>query len=245
MRADPACQKRLEELARRASGTGRPQLAGFLSPAEQAQAELCARRAGVALFLEGGTPDAERRVAAFADADWTPTWPIAALQIAWNARQGSPGHRDLLGSLLALGVDRSVLGDIFPGEGEARAYVLERVAAYLAENLTRVGGTAVSARICEEALAPPAAAAGEARRRTVASLRLDAVLGAAWDLSRGKAAELVASGRVQVDYLPELRPDRHLHKGAVLSVRGLGRAKIAEIGGKTKKDRVSVMLLRF
>lgn len=159
MRADPACQKRLEELARRASGTGRPQLAGFLSPAEQAQAELCARRAGVALFLEGGTPDAERRVAAFADADWTPTWPIAALQIAWNARQGSPGHRDLLGSLLALGVDRSVLGDIFPGEGEARAYVLERVAAYLAENLTRVGGTAVSARVCEEALAPPAAAA--------------------------------------------------------------------------------------
>ena len=82
-------------------------------------------------------------------------------------------------------------------------------------------------------------------QHTVAALRLDAVLGAAWDLSRGKAAELVASGRVQVDYLPELRPDRHLHEGAVLSVRGLGRAKIAEIGGKTKKDRVGVMLLRF
>jgi len=71
------------------------------------------------------------------------------------------------------------------------------------------------------------------------------VLGVVWRLSRTRAAELVSSGRVQVNHRIEIRPDAKVSQGAVLSVRGMGRARMHEIGGHTKKDRISVTLLRY
>jgi RNA-binding protein YlmH len=73
-------------------------------------------------------------------------------------------------------------------------------------------------------------------------MRLDAVLSAAFGLSRTKAAELISSGRVSLDHLPCLQPAKELSEGALLSVRGLGRVKLLEIGGVSKKGRVFVRI---
>ena len=77
---------------------------------------------------------------------------------------------------------------------------------------------------------------------TVASLRLDAVLSAAFGLSRTKAAELIAAGRVDLGDSPCLKPAKDLVEGAVFSVRGFGRAKLLEIGGKSRKGRVFIKI---
>lgn len=234
----------MAELADRAARTGVAQFTGFLSPAEQAQAEICARQAGVSCLAQGGTPDAERCVIAFADADWTPAWPIRCLRIAWHPRYGAPGHRDLLGSVLGLGIGREQVGDIFPAEGEAFLFVLDDMAPYIAASLDRVGGTPVRIEVLEE-WPELSAHAGEAVRATVASLRLDALIGAAYHLSRTRAAEVIASGRVQVDHRPELRADRHMAQGAVISVRGMGRVRVESVGNTTKKGRIGITLLRY
>ncbi len=244
MRADRTCEKQLTELAVRAAQTGVPQWTGFLSPAEQAEAEICARQAGIALHTWGGAENAERRVAAFAEADWEAEWPITCLHIAWRGRYGSLGHRDLLGAILALGIERANVGDILVGEGEAHAFVLSRMAGYLEANLNRAGSTAITVRAAEEAMAA-VQQDGTPVRATVASVRLDAVTAAVWHLARTRAAELIAQGRVQVDHCQEMRPDRQLDEGATISVRGLGRAKLDQVGGKTKKNRIGVTLTRY
>ena len=77
---------------------------------------------------------------------------------------------------------------------------------------------------------------------TVASLRLDAVLCAAFGLSRTKAAELTAAGRVNLDHQPCLQPAKELSEGALLSVRGVGRAKLLEAGGVSRKGRIFVRI---
>jgi RNA-binding protein YlmH len=77
---------------------------------------------------------------------------------------------------------------------------------------------------------------------TVASLRLDAVLCTAFGLSRTKAAELIEAGRVNLDYHPCIQPAKELNEGALLSVRGLGRAKLLETGGVSKKGRIFVRI---
>lgn len=244
MQADRSVEKRMAELAGRAERTGIGQIAWFLSPAELTQADICARQAGVTLHTCGGTPDAERRVAAFGDEDWAPDWPVDCLQLGWHARYGAPGHRDILGSLMGLGIGREKVGDIFVQEGVAYVFILREMGTYVAANLERAGSTPV--RISVMADWPELAAAeGVALRDTVASLRLDAIIGAAWNLSRGKASALVASGRVQVDHREELRGDRQITEGAVISVRGLGRAKLEAIGGKTKKGRYSIEMIRY
>lgn len=246
MQTDRACERRMAELAARAAKTGAPQRTGFLTPAERAQADICARQAGTALFTFGGTEDAERRVVAFADADWTPEWPVCCVRIEWNAKFGDLGHRDILGALLALGIDREKVGDIHPGGGQAHAFMLPEMARYAEANLDRAGNVPVAVRVLPPDEAPQLAVeAGKPVRGTVASLRLDAVLGVAWNLSRGRAAELVAAGRVQVEYQLEMKPDRQVPEGAVLSVRGLGRAKLDQIGGRTKKDRIGITLTRY
>lgn len=244
MQADRAIERRMAELAARAARTGVAQVAWFLSPAGQAQAEICARREGVAFFAEGGDAVTERRVVAFADADWMPAWPIVCLHITWQARYGQPSHRDLLGAILGLGIDREKVGDVFAGEGGAYVFALRDMGRYIAASLTEAGRTPVQVALLDSWPAMDAAT-GEDVRGTVASLRLDAVLATAWHLSRGRAAELVAAGRVQVDHLVELRPDRALDAGAVLSVRGMGRARLEEVGGRTKKGRIGIRVLRY
>lgn len=244
MQADRTIERRMAELAGRAAHTGIAQIAWFLSPAQREQAEICARQANVSLFDEGGTPNAERRVVAFADSDWTPDWPIRCLRILWHARYGAPGHRDLLGSLLGLGIGREKIGDIFPGEGEAYAFVLADMADYIAASLDRVGGTPVRIEVLD-AWPAPDAADGTPIRATVPSLRLDALLGAALRLSRARAADLISAGRVQVNHQLEMRADRHLEEGAVLSIRGMGRVRVESIGSITKKGRIGVVLLRY
>jgi len=72
---------------------------------------------------------------------------------------------------------------------------------------------------------------------TVASLRLDTVLSAAFGMSRAKAAELIAAGRVSLNHQVCLRTDKEVVEDSLLSVRGLGRAKLMEIGGVSRKGR--------
>ncbi len=244
MQADRECERRMAELAQRAAKTGIAQRTWFLTPAQREQAEICARQAGVSLFAWGGVEDAERQVVTFADEDWIPDWPVMCLNITWRAQYGALEHRDLLGAILSLGMDREKLGDIFVKEGAATVFALADMARYLEANLDRAGNVPVQVRLLEEA---PSVAQqeGTQMRSTVASTRLDALLGVAFRLSRGRAAELVSAGRVQVDFRPELRPDLKIAEGTTISVRGLGRAKVAEIGGRTKKDRISVTMLRF
>lgn len=246
MQADQTIARRMDELARRAEQTGIAQVSCFLSPAQQVQADISARQAGISCLLEGGTPQAERRVAMFTDAGCKPDWPIVCLEIAWHIRYGAPGHRDILGSLLGLGIGREMIGDLFVREGCAYALVLRDMHAYVASSLTRAGRVPVRTGVLTRwPVLNAAEETGKTVRSSVSSLRLDSLLSAAFSVSRGKASALVASDRVQVNHQPENRPDHLIDEGSVVSVRGIGRMRLASVDGHTKKGRIGITLLRY
>ncbi|MDW7659256.1 MAG: hypothetical protein SCM11_18980, partial [Bacillota bacterium] len=58
-------------------------------------------------------------------------------------------------------------------------------------------------------------------------------------------AELIRSGAVRVNWQEELRPDRDVPIGAVISLRGHGRIRLAEEQGLSRKDRHILMIERF
>ena len=68
---------------------------------------------------------------------------------------------------------------------------------------------------------------------------------AAFSVSRGKAAELIAAGRVNLDHVPCLKPDKPVAEGAVLTARGFGKAKLKEVGGLSKKGRTGITIERY
>ena len=82
-------------------------------------------------------------------------------------------------------------------------------------------------------------------RDTVATLRLDAVAATGFSMSRAKAAELIASGRVQLGYRETTKPDAAVAEGDVVSARGLGKFELASVGGLSKKGRTAIVIRRY
>lgn len=216
----------------------------FVTGEERSLAVHQAREAGVTVSFDGGFGDAERMQVCFhpawAEAEFTGVW----LQIRWAAKFASVGHSDLLGSLMALGMDRSFFGDLIALEDCAYLYALPEAARRLPLEWDKAGNVPLTVTMLEEApiFEMPR---GEAMRDTVASLRLDCVLASGMRTSRAKAAEMIRAGLVSVEHMPEERVDRLLEAGQLLSVRGFGRIRLTDVGGKNRKDRLPVMLEIF
>lgn len=221
----------------------------FLSPAEARAAEdllhAAAVHGGYAFF--GGYGRAERRMLCF-----LPDWQeepdaedcAAALRVRWHAGEALT-HRDLLGSLMALGVVRGKIGDILVSPGAADVLVCAGTADYLLREWTGAGRVKFGAeRIALDALAVPEPKVREIRD-TVAALRLDAVASTGFSMSRAKAAELIASGRVQLNHRETVKPDALVREGDVVSARGLGKFELAEVGGLSKKGRTAILVRRY
>ena len=245
-----ALEKRLNELALRASHTGRVCYTRFLEPAQADAVRAAASHAGARAAFWGGYEGAERVVAAFY-ADETPAardYPIRALRIEWNAKFANPGHRDLLGAVMGLGIDREVTGDIAMGEhrGERCAYLfaLDDMAAYIAASLEGAGRAAVKVSEASEApkLLPPE---GQSLRLTVQQARLDAVLAAACRLSRSEAQRLVDAGLVKLNHVPNTHADAKLSEGDLISARGHGRVRVEAFLGESRRGRQVVTVFKY
>lgn len=230
-----------------------PAATDFLSPAQRAQAEDLLRLAGVsetAFVSQGGYETAERRILLFLP-DWLEAEdaesqsPLRFLRASFRREETAPTHRDFLGSLMGLGIVREKLGDILVGPDSADLVVLDRVAEFLLQNWTSAGRThlSVTAVSAEELRVPETKT--EEVRDTVSSLRLDAVAASALRMSRGKAAELVERGAVQVNWRPCMKPDKLLTEGDTVSARGFGKFQLAQVGGLTKKGRTAILVRRY
>ena len=238
-------EKRLRELALRASHACAPTYTRFLEPPMEIACRAAANFAGCEVAFEGGYEGAERRMAGFyAGGAEALSFPIRRLRVDWNARYGSIGHRDILGALMGLGIERETLGDIAMLKEGALLFVHEDMADYVAANLESCGRVKVRVSPCGEDVAPPEPE-GTLIYRTVPSERLDAVLAAACDLSRQKAQEMIRAELVKVDHAVETRADAHLEAGSLVSARGLGRFRLQEVTGLTRKGRVGLRLFVY
>ncbi len=152
-------------------------------------------------------------------------------------------HRDVLGSLMALQIERSALGDLWV-EDNARAYVYTTavMARYLCDQCTRIGPCTADFRILPER--PVQHFRTRQFTKVVASLRLDAVTAALASVSREKAKEMIRQGLVQVDHITLEEPDKVCHNGCTISIRGTGRFTYRQTTHTTRKDRIVAEFLQ-
>ena len=236
-----------------AQNRGVPAHTPFLSPGEQASlADLLAAWGHPRHLFWGGYPDAERRVCAFLP-DWQeedgllsdPEGPLAALEAKFPPEAGL-GHRDILGSLMGLGITREKLGDILlPGPGVCQVIALREALPILLSQWEGAGRWKVRLEAVPLDRLTPKPAQVKTIRDTVASPRLDAVLAAGFSLSRSKAAGYISAGRVAVNHRECLKSDRPVEEGDVLTCRGLGKCVVREVPGQSKKGRTMLVLERY
>jgi len=224
----------------------------FLSPQQQMVAYDLLRLSGIpetGYVRIGGYDGAERALLLFLP-DWIDAdtalhqSPIRCLRAAFRAEENL-SHRDFLGSLMGLGLVREKIGDILVGPDSADIIVLDSMADFLLRNWSSAGRAKLTlSEIPPEHLHIPEIKCQDIRD-TVSSLRLDAISSTGFRMARGKAAELIVSGHVEVNWRSCTKPDKLLVAGDTVSARGFGKFKLTEVGGMTKKGRTSILLKRY
>ena len=154
-------------------------------------------------------------------------------------------HRDLLGALMGAGIARETVGDILIDGNSCDILVTAQIAPYILQDLTSAGRTKLHlSAISLDQIHIPQQNIKEIRD-TLASLRLDSVVASGFRMGRSLAAQHISAGKVAVDGLVCEKPDKAVAEGCKISLRGSGKIKLAAIGGKTKKDRISVTIHRY
>ena len=213
--------KHFNDLSERAYYQNRPCFSDFLDM--NAQSLLLQFFKGpIAPVLYGGYDFAERKIAVFSE---TPVeYPVCWLEIqpAYPKYAEKLGHRDFLGSILGLGLERSCIGDLLIENSTARILCLERVQDFIIQELTQVRHTSVQAKVIEipESVARPKF---ETIHGTVNSLRLDAVISLAFRLSRSQSCGLIESGQVYINSRLNTSNGAVLKDGDMISVRHKGK----------------------
>lgn len=195
-----------------------------------------------------GMKDSERQMVAFLpDAlSYEYDYPISIMKITPLNKKFAEklSHRDVLGSIMNLGIERCKMGDILMEENAAILFVQENLADYLAEELTRIRHTSVMA-VTIEAQELNYTPELEEIKGTVASVRLDSLLSIAFSFSRSKLTAYIEGGRVYVNGKLITTNSYNLCEGDIVSVRGLGRFRYDGLGAQTKKGRYYVTIQKY
>lgn len=225
-----------------------PSATVFLAPRERQLAQAMLNAAGVraGYLFDGGYEGAERNILIFLP-DWAeePTGDeLVFLRAAFHGEE-SLTHRDILGSLMGLGVTRERVGDILVSPHSADIVATPSLREFFLREWDQAGRVRLTVTEIERNELCIPRAQVKVIRDTVSSLRLDAVAATAFSMSRGRAAELIAAGKVNLDHVPCLKGDKPVEEGAVVTARGLGKAKLAQVGGLSKKGRIGITIERY
>ena len=201
-------------------------------------------------IINGGHPSAERKMIAFqgqedytANEDSPILFPITPIAITYNQKFSKPPtHRDYLGAVLGLGLERSKIGDISLETNQAIMYAATDVAGFIVESLNQVGRVTVKAAIAQHI--GETEDTGKQKRITVASMRLDGVLSAAFNISRSKAAMYIESEKVYVNW-KLAKKTQTINQGDQITLRGMGRLLVEAHVGTSRKDRMVLEVVVF
>ena len=230
-------------------GKNIPTATKFLTPAQQALLAPIAKGEKISNYgFYGISDDAERKIAVFypdyTDFDSVKEDFVALLRCT-KSPQDTLSHRDYLGSLLGLGLDRPVIGDIFVHETGADIVVLREILSFLLTNYNKAGRKSLELAEIDPSLLISGQSAGVEVRQTLSSLRLDCVVSGLWKLSRTASEEAIESGKVLLNGLECKKCDRLIKEGDKLNIRGKGKCVFLSQSGTSRKGKIVALFEQY
>ncbi|MBE5946646.1 MAG: hypothetical protein E7259_06895 [Lachnospiraceae bacterium] len=253
MNDEQLLKARLMDLAKKAYKQNIYTYTGFLTPAELSIFdEISGEFKYVGYEINGGYEDSERQMVSFGSEElfgYENIWPIKILCVEPYIEKFADelSHRDFLGAVMNLGIDRSVIGDILVKENK-KAYIFchENIFQYITESLTKIKHTNVKVHVMEEAdnkslFAPELVDMS----LIVSSPRFDAIVAAVTKNSRSETLKLFSSKKVLRNGRVEERNSVTLKNDDIFSIRGYGKYKFIGCGNETRKGRLYVNLKKY
>ena len=242
-------QKRLIELSRLSYQRGIVTFSDFLNLNELNILHTIPKHELDSAYVTfGGYDHSERQMVAFLpDAlCYEYEYPISVIKISPLQKKFSDtlSHRDYLGAILNLGIERCKMGDILVEEHSAILFIHQSLENFITEELTRIKHTSVMATI-EDMQSFHYEPKTKEIKGSVSSLRLDSLLALAFSSSRSKLVAFIEGGKVYVNGKLITSNGYQVKENDIISVRGLGRFRYLETMSQTKKGRYYVTLELF
>lgn len=151
-------------------------------------------------------------------------------------------HKDVLGSLLSLGIKREKVGDIIINDEAIYFYIRNEILDYVLLNLEKIKNYGVDLEVIDLEMPLARAIDYEEKLVTCASARLDLVLANVYNLSRGDAKNAIEAGLVKINYKVTYKISETLDVGDLVSMRRRGRFIVGDYLGLSKKDKLKLVI---
>ena len=248
MNEQELCKKRLIDLSKQANRKGIVLFSDFLNLNEQNIYQQNQKYFETKTESFGGVDFAERQIIAFIpDAlyyEWE--YPIKALKITPSYPKFAEKltHRDILGAIMHMGVDRGKIGDIFIHENLAYILCEESMADFFVDQLDKIRHTVVKLSYANLEELKHAKNMVE-MEGIVSSNRLDNILACVFKLSRSQALELIMAEKAFVNGKTIQNSSYHVKTDEIISLRGYGRFLFKEEYGTTQKGRIKIRYQKY
>lgn len=223
-------------------------LTDFLDPYGQEIAEtLVANYDNIKVEFFGGYHGAERQCAAFVHNDFMGkvNFDLSVINASWNGKFYHLLHKDVLGALMGLGIERRNIGDLIITAGSVKIICVHKIADFILNNLTTIGTASVSCVNGDISAIPAKEETCKEISATVAALRIDSIAAAGYGTSRSKMTTEISADKLKLNWQSVKNASQAVKEGDIISMRGRGRLEVFQICGKTKKGRTGVLLKRY
>lgn len=171
------------------------------------------------------------------------SYPIIGISVKFPSRF-EVGHRDVLGSLIALNITRESIGDIFIEKGICTLFVRESIYEVVKQDWKKIGKVGI--KFCDEVFYDICKKPEfSVKKGTVASLRIDSVVALSAGISRQKALEEIKSSKVFLNGMLIEKPDFIVKEDDIFSIRGFGKYILSDQLGETRKGRIFIEIQKY
>lgn len=168
--------------------------------------------------------------------------PVGSIEIIPKYEYTNLNHRDYLGGLVSLGIDRSKIGDILVHDFYAHVILEERIIDYILLNINKIGRESVQIRRIDLSSIKKSKLEFRMKIANVASLRVDNIISSVFNMSRSESIKIIRQGRLKVNWKPVVQSSYKIVEGDIISLRRKGKFMIDEVLGNTKKGRIKIKL---
>ena len=219
----------------------RPVVTSFLSLSEQ-DILLKIKPKEINVVFDGGFDNAIRKVAIIQEDDYTIQSDVVCLVSEYNSHFKELSHRDILGALMHLGIERNQLGDFVVDQNRLYVFCKKKISEYIMDHCTLIGRCPVHFQITSHVELH--ALMMEEIQIIVSSTRADAIIAQLAHCSRSDAATKIKQGLIKVNDI-ELEENKQLCFNDVVSIRRVGKFQFKEISNTTKKNRLICIFNKF
>ena len=243
-------QKHLKDLAQRSYQNNIYTFSGFLSlPQQDLFYSMQSELSYISFSMYGGNDVCERKMIRFGSKEvlgYTEAYPISCIKVCPLIEKFADSftHRDFLGAIMNLGIERSTIGDIVLEGKMAYVFCQDKIADYIIEHLDKVKHTHVK---CEKTTEETALQGKEAieKELLVSSLRIDAIISKLYNVSRNQSLQLFQTKKVFVNGRTQENNSYFLKEGESITVRGYGKFDFFKVKDETKKGKIRITILKY